>query len=131
LYWWSLHYLIVTTYKRFGKFHIEFISDESDTFVRIANKMVPSLYQDLFQLDINLKDNSFLVDSYIITSVDTTLTRLCIEKSLKVREGIKKLLSLDVLQDFRVVLSENEIEDFILDHQLLETVDQFKAEQIL
>lgn len=46
------------------------------------NLVVSELYGEIFELDIH--NSSIKTDLYIIISIDIIMTRLCIDKSLKI-----------------------------------------------
>ncbi|MBF7096447.1 TetR/AcrR family transcriptional regulator [Alkalibacter mobilis] len=125
LLWWSYHYLILTSFDKFSKFYLEFITDESDTFLESAKSVVPKVYTEMFGLVVDLRNKSHLADLYILISVDLMMTRLCINKVLKVRQAIHKLLNLEIIEGFRLSITENEIEDFILENKMLDIISDF------
>lgn len=122
LLWWSYHYLILTSFNDFARFYLEFITDESEAFFNAAKPIVIKVYHDMFGLSVNLRNNSQLADFQLLSGVDMVLTRLCINKTLKVREAIHKLLRLEILEGFQLTMTEEDIEGFLLGHQILDVI---------
>lgn len=131
MYWWTLHYLILTSHRNFSRFFMEFMIDEQDAFVEGVGFFSEKVYKELFDLDVDINDHTFVTDSYIIASVDNVMARLCIEKSLKVAEAIRKLLNLDIMRGFRVEITEKEIETFIAENSLMNIVKEFDIESLV
>ncbi|MFZ7132159.1 MAG: TetR/AcrR family transcriptional regulator [Eubacteriales bacterium] len=125
LLWWSYHYLILTSYDGFARFYLQFITDDSEAFFDTVKPIVTKVYHDMFGLNVDLSNKSQMADLQLISGVDMVLTRLCINKTLKVREAIHKLLNLKFFEGFCLDTTEDKIETFILDNQVLDAISDF------
>ncbi len=129
--WFTLHYLIITTKRDFGHFYIEFTTDEPDVFNENVASLMPLILGEMFGLRESLKSTDFEADTLLLTGVDSTLSRLCYEKKLKVNKAVTKLFSMSITEGFRLELDEKDVEDFIEKYSLLNIAQEIDVKALV
>ena len=127
----TLHYLIITTKRDFGHFYIEFTTDEPDVFNENVASLMPLIMGEMFGLRESLKSTDFEADTLLLTGVDSTLSRLCYEKKLKVNKAVTKLFSMSITEGFRLELDEKDVEDFIEKYSLLNIAQEIDVKALV
>ena len=129
--WWTLHFLIITTHRDFGRFYMEFITDETDAFNEEISSFYPVVIGEMFGLRKNLTRSDFEADMFIVTNIDLALSRLCYEKKLKVNKAVSKFLNMNITPGLQMDITETEVEAFIEKYSLLKIAQEIDIKALL